>query len=258
MTPSDAPESPAVTVVVPVYDEEGAVELLALEIRDVLQSIPVSFEILFIDDASRDGTVATLARVQGDLPELRVLRHRSNLGQSAAVATGFAQARGDSIVTLDGDGQNDPADIPKLLEELTRAHVVCGLRTTRRDTAVRRLSSRLANGFRKLVTGDPMRDAGCGLRAIRRQALKELPVFNGMHRFLPTLLHMQGLTIAQVPVGHRPRLAGRSKYGIGNRLFRGLVDCAAMLWWRRRVLPAERLLSEESPDGTSHEEQGAA
>lgn len=239
-----SPIATAVSVVVPVFDEEGAAGALAREIRDVLRAAGVTYEILFVDDASRDGTVLALRATHDEIPELAVVRHAVNCGQSAAVATGFRRARGEVVVTLDGDGQNDPADIPRLLAALSSADAATGIRTERHDTLVRRVSSRVANGFRDVITGDRVADAGCGIRAVKRRALREIPIFNGMHRFLPTLLRAQGFTVAEVPVGHRPRTTGRSKYGIGNRLLRGIVDCFAIRWWRARAVRAMR---EDAP-----------
>jgi len=174
---------------------------------------------------------------------VRLLRHAGRCGQSAALATGLRAARGAVVLTLDADGQNDPADLPRLIEALAGgADAACGVRARRHDTWVRRASSRIGNGFRDVVTGVRVRDAGCALRALRRECLAELPVFDGLHRFIPTLLRLQGFHVVQVPVGHRPRRAGVSKYGIGNRLLRGIVDCLAMRWFARRLPPARRLV----------------
>jgi glycosyltransferase involved in cell wall biosynthesis len=171
-------------------------------------------------------------------------RHNLNCGESAAEATGFAHARGEWIITIDADQQNDPADIPSLLEASKNVDAVCGVRTKREDDFVKRISSRIANGFRNWVTGDVIADAGCTFRALRKEALREIPVFNGMHRFLPTLLRLQGFTVIEIPVNHRPRTRGESKYGIGNRMFRGLIDCFAIHWWRKRCLPTNRSFLE--------------
>ncbi|MFH0945550.1 MAG: glycosyltransferase [Planctomycetota bacterium] len=230
-----------ISAIVPCYEEEGAAPLLAREIRGVFSDLGRPFEIIFVDDASTDGTVGALEQVKADVPELVIVRHGFNCGQSAAVASGIAAAQGDVVVTMDGDGQNDPADIPGLLDLLEGADVVCGVRTRRQDSFVRRCSSKIGNGFRNIVTRDAVTDTGCALRVMRREALAELPVFNGVHRFLPSILRVQGYRVIEAPVGHRPRTMGISKYGIGNRLLRGLVDCLAMLWWRRRAIPARRL-----------------
>ncbi|CAB1055654.1 Glycosyl transferase, group 2 family [Olavius sp. associated proteobacterium Delta 1] len=152
------------------------------------------------------------------------------------------------VVTMDADQQNDPADIPTLLEASKEADAVCGIRQNRQDDWVRRISSRIANGFRNWVTQDDIADAGCTFRAVRRVALGEIPVFKGMHRFLPTLLRLQGFKVIEIPVNHRPRTRGESKYGVRNRLFRGLIDCFAILWFRKRCFPANRF---SPPNGAS-------
>lgn len=176
---------------------------------------------------------------------MRLLRHRVNSGESAAQATGFHHARGEVVITMDADLQHDPRDIPRLLDVLGEGvAAACGVRGKREDGWVRRLSSRVANGFRNLVTGDRISDAGCTFRAIRREALREIPVFNGMHRFLPSILRFQGFLVLELPVAHRPRFKGQSKYGIGNRVWRGVVDCLAMRWYRRRCVPGRRCVAE--------------
>lgn len=236
---------PQVSVVLPVFNEAENLPPLLDEIAGTLRGLGKTFEILAVDDASTDGSVAVLESLRRRYPELRVLRHRRNCGQSAAYASGFAHARGAVVVTLDADGQNDPHDLPTLLAALQPGvDCVTGIRTRRQDTWLKRVSSRLANAYRNWMTGDRVTDAGCTFRVIRRAALREVPVFNGMHRFLPTLLRWQGFTVVEVPVNHRPRTRGVSKYGVGNRLWRGLRDCLAMRWYAARALPADRLLPE--------------
>lgn len=234
---------PVYSVVLPIFNEQGNIGHLIDEIVVALEGPSGgSFEIMAVDDASRDGTLNTLNERAARDPRIHVLAHRLNCGQSAALATGFRHARGNVVITLDADGQNNPVDIPALLAALVEGiDAVCGVRQKRNDTWVRRLSSRIANAFRNAVTGDVLQDAGCGFRVIRRQALADLPVFNGLHRFLPTLLRFQGFRVIEIPVSHRPRTWGTSKYGIGNRAFRGMVDCIAMRWWRKRAVPAQRL-----------------
>lgn len=237
--------APQVSVVLPVFNEAENLPPLLDEIAGTLRGLGKTFEILAVDDASTDGSVAVLEALRRRHPELRVLRHRRNCGQSAAFASGFAHARGEVVVTLDADGQNDPHDLPALLAALQPGvDCVTGIRTRRQDTWVKRLSSRIANAYRNWMTGDRVTDAGCTFRVIRRAALREVPVFNGMHRFLPTLLRWQGFTVVEVPVNHRPRTRGVSKYGVGNRLWRGLRDCLAMRWYAARALPADRLWPE--------------
>ncbi|MBI5055740.1 MAG: glycosyltransferase family 2 protein [Nitrospirae bacterium] len=229
------------TVIIPVYNEEENIGPLIGELFPVLRNTGRPFEVIYVDDFSTDNSFSVLEEMKKRYAELRVVRHRSNFGQSAAVATGFAHARGNILITLDGDQQNDPADIPLLLEVMGNFDAVCGVRKKREDNWVRKVSSRIANGFRNWVTKDKITDAGCTFRALRRSALREVPIFNGMHRFLPTLLRLQGYSVKEVPVNHRPRTRGQTKYGIGNRMFRGIVDCFAMRWWRRRCVPGHRV-----------------
>lgn len=228
------------SIILPCFNEEGALPPLVAEVDGVFRALGKPFEVVVVDDCSTDGT----ARVAGELsrqnPAVRLVRHLRNCGQSAAVATGFRAARGRVLVTLDADGQNDPHDLPRLIERLTDVDVVIGVRARRHDSWVRKVSSRIGNGFRNLVTGDQVRDAGCALRVLTSDVARELPVFNGLHRFLPTLARYQGFAVAEVEVNHRPRTSGVSKYGIGNRAFRGIYDCFAMRWWRARAVPARR------------------
>lgn len=241
-----AKENLKISVVIPVYNEEENIEPLLDELFPILTTIGPGFEVICVDDASTDQSFSVLQEQKKKYSELRVVQHTINCGESAGEATGFFHARGDWIVTIDADQQNDPADIPALLEASKNADAVCGVRQQREDDWVKRISSKVANGFRNWVTGDIIADAGCTFRALRREALRELPVFNGMHRFLPTLLRIQGFTVVEITVNHRPRTRGESKYGIGNRMFRGIVDCFAILWWRKRSFPTQRfsLLNE--------------
>jgi len=234
-----------ISVVIPVYNEEENLAPLLAELFPVLNEIGSAFEVICIDDASTDNSLAELQNLNAKYAELRIIQHRMNCGESAGEATGFANARGEWIITMDADQQNDPADIPALLKASENAAAVCGVRQKREDDWVKRISSRVANGFRNWVTQDVIADAGCTFRAIRRDALREIPVFNGMHRFLPTLLRLQGFEVVELPVNHRPRTRGVSKYGIGNRMFRGLVDCFAILWFRKRCFPTQRFLPQK-------------
>jgi len=225
----------AISVVVPVKDEAGNVGPLAREIATALQGRP--HEIIFIDDGSADGTAEALGALKREIPELRVLRHTRNLGQSRGIRTGVKAARGETIVTLDGDGQNDPADIPKLLEALAadpRLGMVSGVRVKRKDTASRRLASRLGNGFRNWMLGDGASDTGCGLKAFRRAAFLDLPYFDHLHRFLIALMLREGIGVGYVPVNHRPRLTGQSKYTNLGRLLVSVQDLLGVRWLQRR------------------------
>ena len=246
------PESPTpvYSVILPVFNERDNVGPLIQEIREALQPLGQPWEVLAVDDCSRDDSLSVLGALQSQHPQLRVLRHRRNCGQSAAFASGLRQARGEVVITLDSDRQNDPADLPRMIALLKPGvAAVLGVRKRREDSPVRRWSSRLANGYRDWLTGVPVRDAGCFLRVMRREAVRELPVFNGLHRFVGTLLVYQGYAFVELEVNHRARVAGRSNYGIGNRLWRGIRDCFAMRWYRARAVPAERLHPEERPGG---------
>lgn len=237
----DESESPEVSVVLPCFDEAGNIATLLDEIHAVMKPLGRSFEILVIDDASRDDTASIAERAAVSMPEVRVIRHAVNCGQSAALGTGFRAARGELVLTLDGDGQNDPSSIPDLFAALGDADAVCGVRRDRQDSAGKRLASRIGNGFRKLVTRDPTTDAGCNFRLIRRAALLELPIFNGTHRWIGALLRYQGFRVVEQDVRSRPRRAGVSKYKNLERGIRGVFDCLAMLWFRRRLVLGRRV-----------------
>jgi dolichol-phosphate mannosyltransferase len=205
--------------------------------------------VIFVDDMSTDKSLAVLQKLKQTRPCLRIIHHHINSGESAGEATGFAFAKGEIIITMDADQQNDPADIPLLLDALKNEVVaVCGVRRKRMDTLVKKISSRTANAFRNFITGDRISDAGCTYRAIRRRALWQIQVFNGMHRFLPTLLRLQGYQVVEIPVNDRPRTYGYSKYGIGNRMWRGILDCFAMRWLKKRALRGDRVGSEYVPE----------
>lgn len=238
---------PELSVVIPVFNEEENLRPLIEELESVLKELGIVFEVVCVDDKSTDGSLSVLAELRRTRPWLRVLCHRVNSGESAAEATGFEHARGAIVITMDADLQNDPHDIPEMLAKLRDDVVaVCGVRRKREDDWIRRLSSRIANGFRNWVTGDRIGDAGCTFRSLRREALREVLVFNGMHRFLPTILRLQGYRVEEILVNHRPRVKGKSKYGVGNRAWRGLVDCFAMRWYRRRCILATRCGGELS------------
>ena len=215
---------------------------LAREIHAALDG-RFTFETIFVDDGSTDGTARAVvdARLQG-MPEVRLVRHQVRSGQSAAVATGVRAARARWIATLDGDGQNDPADIPKLLEAVAQSNspglrLVMGNRTTRRDTWLRRLSSRVANGVRGGLLKDGTPDTGCGIKVFDRDVFLDMPRFNHMHRFMPALFQREGYQVISVPVNHRERTRGRSKYGLHNRLWVGIVDLFGVMWLIRRASP---------------------
>lgn len=238
-------EAIEISVVVPAYNEKESIPVLVREISEALGPLNRPYEVIVVDDGSSDGSRGLLQELTKSYPRLRPVLHRTNLGQSAGMATGFHAARGEIVITLDADGQNDPADMPMLLEKLTDGvDCVCGVRGVRRDNFVRRVSSKVANGFRSFIIGDKVTDAGCAYRVIRRKALKEVVVFNGMHRFLPTILQAQGYTLVEALVNHRERALGQSKYGINNRLWRGIRDCFALKWYRARAIPGDRWIDD--------------
>lgn len=231
-----------VSLVIPLYNEEKNLRRLCAEIHQALDERPWSYEILFVDDGSTDDSCQVLTDLTFQDERIRALRLAQNAGQSAALAVGFDAARAPIIVTLDADLQNDPADIPRLLEALEGCDVVSGVRTVRQDDWLRRISSRIANGARRWFLKDSISDIGCALKAYRAQWLEELPRFNGMHRFLPSLLQNRGAVVQEISVNHRPRLYGVSKYGLQNRLWRGLYDLVGVRWLSKRWIapPAVR------------------
>jgi glycosyltransferase involved in cell wall biosynthesis len=227
---------PQLSIVIPAYNERDNLLPLWEELRTTLASLDRTFEVIFVDDGSDDGSREVLAAVRRASSEVRVLRLAANSGQTAAMMAGFRAARGAIVVTLDADRQNDPADIAALLACIPGHDAAVGYRQRRRDSWVRLVSSRVANAVRNALSGDDVIDTGCSLKAFRRECLVNLPMFAGMHRFLPTLIRMDGFRVCQVPVGHRPRVAGRSKYGIGNRVFRSFHDLMAVRWMKSRRL----------------------
>jgi dolichol-phosphate mannosyltransferase len=238
-----SPRPPLVSIVVPAHNEADNLPILLREI-DAAFAARDDYEIIVVDDCSSDNTAATLATLQHALPPLRVLRHRRNAGQSMALINGVRAAHGRWIATLDGDGQNDPADLPRLIEAITQEtdpalKLIQGWRRQRRDTAVKRLSSRVANAVRSWMLGDATPDSGCGIRVVEREALLRVPAFDHMHRFIPALIRQGGGRVRSMAVNHRPRGAGRSHYGLLNRLGVGIVDLFGVAWLGRRSRPTE-------------------
>ena len=224
------------SLVIPAYNERENLAPLLAEIGAALKGR--NYEVVVVDDGSTDGSLETLKALQGEYPQLHIVAFEHNAGQTAAFAAGFRVARAPVVITLDADLQNDPADIPMLVDTLERtgATAVAGYRAARRDTPWKRLQSRIANGVRNRLNGEVIRDTGCSLKAFRTDAVRALPLFGGMHRFLPTLIKMQGGTVTEVPVGHRPRRYGVTKYGMWNRVLRSLIDAFAVRWMQRRAL----------------------
>jgi dolichol-phosphate mannosyltransferase len=230
---------PEISVVVPVHNEVDNIEPLIKEILAALQGLGAS-EILYVDDCSRDGTPEKLVNLKRQNDVLRVLTHQKQSGQSAAIRSGIKAARGTLIITLDGDGQNDPADIPKLLNayrDHARANVmICGHRARRQDSLTKKVSSKIANGIRAHLLGDSTPDTGCGLKVFRRDDFLDLPSFDHMHRFLPALMLRNGGEVVSVEVSHRPRERGKSKYGTFDRLWVGITDLVGVMWLKRRKI----------------------
>ena len=231
------------SVVIAVYNEIENIEPLLTEVHQALASLE-RFEIIVVDDASQDGTRQRLAELSKELPRLRVVNHARNFGQSIAVVSGVRAAQFEWVITLDGDGQNDPADFLKLLAAVQQIHMhrpvlVAGNRVKRRDTWIRRRSSKIANNIRDRLLKDDCPDSGCGLKLFQRQVFLQLPHFNHLHRFLPALYKRVNGLVINVPVNHRPRLRGKSKYGTMNRLWIGIVDIFGVMWLARRPCPLE-------------------
>ncbi|HEY6207372.1 MAG TPA: glycosyltransferase family 2 protein [Chthoniobacterales bacterium] len=228
---NEATRAPALSVVVPIFNEEKNMSILQEELRAALAGR--DYEVIFVDDGSTDGTAERIESA----PNVRVVRFERNTGQSAAIYAGLQAAKGAIAVLIDGDLQNDPADIPKLLAEIARgADLVCGYREKRRDTLGKRLTSRVANFVRSRFVKDYVRDTGCTLKAMRRDCIAALVPFKGMHRFIPALIRAAGYRLVEVPVHHRPRRFGESKYGLGNRAVRATIDMFGVRWLLSRRL----------------------
>jgi len=227
------------SVVVPVFNERENLRPLVDEIAAAVRPLQLAWELLLVDDGSSDGSAEIIAQLAAEVPEVRGLHFRANRGQTAAFDAGFKAARGEVVVTMDADLQNDPKDIAVLLSALPGNHAAVGYRRKRRDSWLRRVSSRIANSVRNRLSGDDIIDTGCSLKAFRRECLAHVKLFTGMHRFLPTLLRIEGFQVVQVAVNHRERFAGESKYGVWNRVFRAFVDLLAVRWMRKRRLDYE-------------------
>ncbi len=223
--------SPAVSVVVPVFNEEENMSILQTELQDALAGL--DYEIVFVDDGSTDRSAQRIETA----PNVLILQFEKNTGQSAALYAGIRAARGQTLVMIDSDLQNDPADISRLLEEISRgADLVCGYRAKRKDTITKRLTSRIANFVRSWFTKDHVRDTGCTLKAMRRECVSALVPFKGMHRFIPALIKGAGYRLVEIPVNHRPRRFGQTKYGFGSRALRATIDMFGVRWLLSRRL----------------------
>lgn len=227
------------SIVIPAYNEAENLPLLIEAIKNAIGPLDETREIIIVNDGSTDNTAEVLEKLRAEYPCIRVLEMVKNAGQTAAFDAGFKAATGDVVVTMDADLQNDPQDIPKLLALIGEYDVVAGIRRKRHDNLVKRISSKIGNWVRNTLTHDNIIDTGCSLKAFKREKLQGLTLYNGMHRFLPTLMKMRGCKVVQIEVSHHPRKFGKTKYGIMNRAWRGLMDCLAVRWMQKRYLRYE-------------------
>jgi len=240
MKPSaEQTEQIEISVVVPVFNEEENLPILLSRLVEVLNGLHQPFEMIFVDDGSSDGSRKVLKEMINQYPPLRLIGFKENRGLSTALLAGMREARGKKIVTLDSDLQNDPADIPKLLREMDHYDMATGWRQKREDPWLKKISSKIANAVRNRLSGERIHDSACTLRAFRRECLQDIWVFNGMHRFLSTLVKMEGYRIVEVPVSHHPRRFGKSKYNIRNRLWRSFIDLLVVRWMKRHRIRYE-------------------
>ena len=224
------------SVVIPAYNEEQNVTALLKRITEVFEPFERSFEVVIVDDGSTDKTLELLQEHKQSKSWLRVITFDRNYGQTCAMAAGFKAARGAIIATLDADLQNDPMEIPRLIEMLNECDAVVGWRLKRQDPWLRRVSTRIANNVRNKLSGESIHDSACSLKVYKRACLEGLTLYKGMHRFMPTLVKMRGFKVMEVPVSHHPRYAGKAKYGVWNRMFRAFVDLLAVRWMKKRHL----------------------
>ena len=228
-----------ISVVAPVYNEEENLPVLVSRLVDVLAPLGRSYEMIFVDDASTDRSRALLKEMVAQVPQLRVIGFRKNCGETAAGAAGLKAARGDVVITMDADLQNDPRDIPMMLDYLKEYDMVTGWRRKRDDSWVKRVTSKMANSIRNALSGETIRDSGCTYRAYKRECLENLMLYKGMHRFMPTLVKMEGFRVIEVPIAHHPRQFGVSKYTTWNRMWRAFVDLLAVRWMKSRHIRYE-------------------
>lgn len=233
------------SVVIPIKNEEENLVPLIEEVEPVMQGLGGNWEMICIDDGSTDSSLACLKRLQKEKAYLRILSFSRNFGQSSGFAAGFGAAKGKWIITLDGDRQNDPADIPLLIQKREEFDLVCGWRKERKDPWHKRWTSKLSNWVRKRVCQDGMHDTGCSLKVYRKSALEEIRMYKGMHRFLPALFKIEGFSVCEVPVHHRERTQGKTKYNFFNRLLGPIMDMFVVRWMRKRHLKHE--VREEWP-----------
>lgn len=228
-----------ISAVVPVYNEEENLPVLIPHLSQVLGSLGRPYEMIFVDDGSTDGSRKILKEMISQYPQIRILGFKSNCGETAAGAAGLKEARGEIIITIDADLQNDPNDIPRMLTYLKEYDMVTGWRQKREDSWVKRITSKIANGVRNWLSGEAIRDSGCTFRAYKRECLQNLKLYKGMHRFMPTLVKMEGFRVIEVPIAHHPRKFGVSKYNTWNRMWRAFVDLLAVRWMKSRHIHYE-------------------
>jgi len=236
MYSSPAKKSLDLSVVIPIYNERENLVPLEEKLNETLAGLKLDYEVVLVDDGSRDGSAELIGKLQKHNSRLRLIRFAENAGQSAAFMAGFRAANGRIIVTMDADLQNDPADIPLLLEKIEEFDVVCGWRHERNDPWIKKISSKIANAVRNQLSQETIADTGCSLKAFRRECIAPLVLFNGMHRFFPTLMKMEGFTVTEVKVRHHCRLHGQSKYNIRNRLWVSWNDLLGVRWLKKRRL----------------------
>jgi dolichol-phosphate mannosyltransferase len=223
-----------ISVVVPVYNEERNLPILIPKLMEVLNRLSKSYEMIFVDDGSTDRSREILKKEASLHPQIHMLGFRKNCGETAAGAAGLKEARGEVVITIDADLQNDPIDIPRMLEYLKDYDMVTGWRQKRDDSWVKRITSKIANAIRNRLSGETIQDSGCTFRAYKRECLQNLKLFKGMHRFMPTLVKMEGFQVIEIPIAHHPREFGVSKYTTWNRMWRAFVDLLAVKWMKNR------------------------
>jgi glycosyltransferase involved in cell wall biosynthesis len=228
-----------ISVVVPVYNEEGNLPILIPQIVEVLNPLGKTYEMIFVDDGSKDQSRRILKEMVSQYPQIRILGFKKNCGETAASAAGLKEARGEIVITIDADLQNDPRDIPTMLEYLNDYDMVTGWRQKREDSWVKRITSKIANRIRNWLSGEEIRDSGCTFRVYKRECLQNLKLYKGMHRFMPTLVKMNGFRVIEIPIAHHPRKFGVSKYNTWNRMWCAFVDLLAVKWMKSRHIHYE-------------------
>jgi glycosyltransferase involved in cell wall biosynthesis len=228
-----------ISVVVPVYNEEENLPVLIPQIAEVLKPLGKTFEMIFVDDGSKDRSRRLLKKMALEYPQIRILGFKKNCGETAAGAAGIKEARGGIVITIDADLQNDPKDIPRMLDYLKEYDMVTGWRQKREDSWVKRITSKIANRIRNSLSGEEIQDSGCTFRAYKRECLQEIKLYKGMHRFIPTLVKMEGYRVIEIPIAHHPRKFGVSKYTTWNRMWRAFIDLLAVKWMKSRHIHYE-------------------